>query len=206
MKCYVHQNTDAIGVCSTCGRGVCNVCVVKIGGRFYCKEDADRAFGTRLRARGASGEPERETVVMAGSILAYLLGTVALVLSCFVLFAGIMAGDFAGGFFSNIFRPDFAFLGPILTYSQATIIYIGIGVMVFGSIGIAAGFYLWKRSMGGALIAIVFGVLGLIVGFGLESISASPILVDAWFVANIVAIALGLIGLRELMLHPLSPE
>jgi hypothetical protein len=205
MKCYVHQNTEAVGVCSTCGRGVCNACLVRVGGKFYCKQDAEKAFMNRLTTK-LDPEQERAPAVMAGSIVAYLLGAVAIVLSFFVLFAGIMAGDFAGGFFSNLFDPDFNWLGPILTYPQGTIIFIGIGVMVFGSIGIAAGFYLWKRAMGGALIAIVFGILGLIVGFGLESISVSSLIVDVWFVANIVAIALGLIGLREIMLHPPTSE
>lgn len=93
MKCFVHQSTDAIGVCSTCGRGLCNACVVKIGGKFYCKDDADRAFGRKLTTRVVAGEKERGAALMVGSILAYLVGGVAVVLSCFVLFAGILAGD-----------------------------------------------------------------------------------------------------------------
>jgi hypothetical protein len=207
MKCYVHQSTDAIGVCSACGRGVCNVCVVKIGGKFYCKDDADRVFGRKLSAREATGAPERGAVVMAGSVFAYLLGGVAIVLSFFVLFAGILAGDLGSGndIFTGLLRPDLDFLGPILKYSQGTIIFIGIGVMVFGCIGIAAGFYLWRPAVGGALIAIVFGVLGLVVGFGLNSISADMLLVDSWFLANGIVIALALIGLRELMLNPAPP-
>lgn len=205
MRCFVHQNTEAVGVCSVCGRGVCNACLVRLRGRFYCKEDAEKAFLTRLETK-LDPKQEKSPAVVAGSIVAYLLGTSALILSCFVLFAGILAGDFAGGFFGGIFTSDLKFLGPILDYSQGTIIFIGIGVMVFGSMGIAAGFYLWKHAMGGALIAIVFGVLGLIVGFGLESISVSSYIVDVWFFANILAIALALIGLREIMLHPPKPE
>ncbi|MGA2198914.1 MAG: hypothetical protein ABSG45_03150 [Nitrososphaerales archaeon] len=203
MKCYVHQDTDAIGVCSMCGKGVCNVCVVKLGGKFYCKDDADRVFGRRLTARARSGAPQRSAVVMAGSLLAYLLGGLAVVLSFFVLFAGILSGDLGSNdIFSSLFRPYVDFLGPILNYTQGTIIFIGIGVMVFGCIGMAAGFYLWRPAVGGALIAIAFGILGLVVGFGLNSITTNMDLVDAWFAVNVLVIALGLIGLRELMLNP----
>jgi len=204
MRCYVHQNTDAIGVCSTCGRGVCNVCVAKVGGRFYCKEDADRVFGMSEAKRLKNPEPERGVVLTAGSILTYLMGGGAVLLSCVVLFAGILAGSLnGGGLFSSLFEPDISFLGPVLNYTQITIILIGLGVMVFGSIGIAAGFYLWKTAVGGTLVAIVFGVLGLLVGFALGSLSVSAALVDAWFIANVLVIALALVGLRQLWFRPI---
>ncbi len=203
MKCYVHQNTDAIGVCSACGRGLCTACVVKIGGKFYCKDDADKVFGRKLTARVVSGEKNRGTAVMAGSIFAYLVGGVAVIVSCFVLFAGILAGDFGGNnLFGNLFSPDFAFLGPILTYSQSTIVFIGLGVMVFGAIGIAAGFYLWRPAISGALVAIVFGILGLIVAVALNSIFSNVIFIDSFFVVSILIIALALFGLRQLMTDP----
>lgn len=46
MKCYTHPDKDAVAVCSVCGQGICEPCSVKIGGKFYCKQDADRLFGT----------------------------------------------------------------------------------------------------------------------------------------------------------------
>ncbi|MGA2664274.1 MAG: hypothetical protein ABSF83_04955 [Nitrososphaerales archaeon] len=204
MRCYVHQNTDAIGVCSTCGRGVCNACVVKIGGKFYCKQDANRVFGRNKAQLSKNAEPERGAVLTAGSILTYLMGGGAVLLSCVVLFAGILAGSLSGGgLFSSLFEPDISFLGPVLNYTQVTIILIGLGVMVFGSMGIAAGFYLWKTAVGGTIVAIVFGVLGLVVGFALSSLSVGSTLVDAWFVANALVIALALVGLRQLWFRPI---
>jgi hypothetical protein len=203
MKCFVHQNTDAIGVCSTCGRGLCTACVVKIGGKFYCKDDADRVFGRKLTTRVVAGEKERGAALMVGSILAYLVGGVAVVLSCFVLFAGILAGDLGGNdVFSNLFTPYFAFLGPVLNYSQSALIFIGLGVMVFGAIGIAAGFYLWRPAIHGALFAIVFGIMGLILAFVLIPIYANVVFTDGLFAVNILIIALALIGLRQMMLDP----
>jgi hypothetical protein len=45
MKCYKHPKIDAIGVCHECGEGICKKCAVKIGGKLYCKDDADKVFG-----------------------------------------------------------------------------------------------------------------------------------------------------------------
>jgi hypothetical protein len=36
MKCAVHADQDAIGVCHSCGGGVCSQCQQRIGGIIYC--------------------------------------------------------------------------------------------------------------------------------------------------------------------------
>lgn len=46
MKCYKHPKTSAVGVCHECGKGVCKKCSVEIGGKLYCRTDADKTFGT----------------------------------------------------------------------------------------------------------------------------------------------------------------
>jgi len=45
LKCYKHPGVDAVGVCSECGKGICDKCAVEIGGKLYCKSDADKVFG-----------------------------------------------------------------------------------------------------------------------------------------------------------------
>lgn len=40
MKCFIHQNIDAVGICTNCGRACCNSCVVNIPGKIICKECA----------------------------------------------------------------------------------------------------------------------------------------------------------------------
>ena len=37
MKCYTHPEKDAIGTCTTCGRGICPECNVLIDGKETCK-------------------------------------------------------------------------------------------------------------------------------------------------------------------------
>ena len=36
MKCHYHPRANAIAVCSVCGIGLCNRCVIEDRGRFYC--------------------------------------------------------------------------------------------------------------------------------------------------------------------------
>lgn len=37
MKCYVHPQADSIGVCTECGRAICNECAVEVRGRLLCR-------------------------------------------------------------------------------------------------------------------------------------------------------------------------
>jgi len=44
MKCYVHPETEAVGVCSECNRWICAACTVTVEGRSYCKQDLRMAY------------------------------------------------------------------------------------------------------------------------------------------------------------------
>lgn len=36
MKCYVHEDREAVGFCSNCGKGICQEDSVNVGGKTYC--------------------------------------------------------------------------------------------------------------------------------------------------------------------------
>ncbi|MFX1562096.1 MAG: B-box zinc finger protein [Promethearchaeota archaeon] len=55
MKCAVHNDEDAIGVCRTCGAGVCTVCRVVIAGLTYCNSCLESG---RYRPPGITPIPE----------------------------------------------------------------------------------------------------------------------------------------------------
>lgn len=42
MKCSYHQDRDAIGTCSRCGRGICDECNVPVDGKNTCKSCAGK--------------------------------------------------------------------------------------------------------------------------------------------------------------------
>lgn len=37
MRCSYHQDREAIGTCSRCGRGICEECNVPVNGKYVCK-------------------------------------------------------------------------------------------------------------------------------------------------------------------------
>ncbi len=62
MKCAIHANQDAIGVCNACGGGVCPQCQQRIGGIFFCLPclDAGRyrpSLGTQTSDMGSHQVP-----------------------------------------------------------------------------------------------------------------------------------------------------
>lgn len=200
MKCYVHQNTDAVGVCSACGRGVCRLCAVRLGGKLYCADDADRAFTSRrtvveprrtVRPRGVG--------VVVGSLSAYFLGGTAAIFSFLVLFEAMITGSSASpGLFASVFTSDLTFLGPIQRYPPNTILDLGIVLLIFGSYGIGAGYYLWRPSRAGAVAAVIFGVMGVAGAFELSTIPVSSDIVDVWFVLSGATIAMSFLALIQL--------
>ena len=44
MKCSIHQDIDAVGVCSNCGKGLCSNCKLELRGKLYCQSCADDTF------------------------------------------------------------------------------------------------------------------------------------------------------------------
>ena len=39
MKCFTHRGTDAVAICSCCGKGLCGECVqVSVGSRVVCSD------------------------------------------------------------------------------------------------------------------------------------------------------------------------
>jgi len=205
LKCYIHQNVDAVGVCTACGRGVCRRCAVRLGGRIYCKEDADKAFSRRTTPEAKQG-PVRGVGVALGSIFAYLLGGIAALVGFLLIFSAMVSGDTgSGGLFTSLLDPNFSFLGSVQQYPSSTLTTLGIATLIFGFFGIAAGFYIWKPSRPGAVMAIAFGVIGLAAAFELSAVSVSALLIDAWFGLSAATIAMSFVGLVQLTRRPHKP-
>ena len=38
MKCFDHQDADAVMTCSSCGKGLCRDCVVQKNEKVYCRQ------------------------------------------------------------------------------------------------------------------------------------------------------------------------
>ena len=45
MKCGIHSEREAVGVCAHCGKTICAECCVEVGEKKYCKDCVSKTFG-----------------------------------------------------------------------------------------------------------------------------------------------------------------
>jgi hypothetical protein len=150
LKCYVHHDADAVGVCSQCGQGVCDACAVRIGGKLYCKEDADRVFSPqREREAAAIEKPMRAQVASIFFILYGVFGV-----GVGILF--VMAG-FASGLISSV-----PFYGSLAITSLGLLGFGGL-LLAMGIVGIICGVWLWRVQVWGAAIGMPLLFVGMMI-------------------------------------------
>ena len=42
MRCFVHPDVEAVGICRCCGRGLCHACAVAESGFIACKGECEK--------------------------------------------------------------------------------------------------------------------------------------------------------------------
>ena len=156
MKCYVHQTIDAVGVCHECGQGVCDACAVRIGGKLYCKTDADNVFGGLQREKEEIDEigvapSQRLLRVSVSSILFYIYGLIGIGLSFLFILAG-----FAVGAVGDLAPSTFA-------STSIGILVLGGILLLMGIIGVICGWWLWNNRLLGAVVGIPLLAAGIII-------------------------------------------
>lgn len=76
MKCYVHEDKEAIGACTECGKFICEACELTIDGKKVCKSclESGRVNLRRNYYSGISRPEEKSWVVTL--LLSVFLGTI----------------------------------------------------------------------------------------------------------------------------------
>lgn len=85
MKCYSHQDRDAVGACISCGKAVCQECAQEVEGKIYCKgcaaeavrrreAEAKRVEAEEVQAPTAAAEEESPKSWLAALLLSVFLG------------------------------------------------------------------------------------------------------------------------------------
>ena len=146
MRCYRHPDRDAIAVCVGCGRGICEDCATKIGGKFYCKECAEKLFEhpphyvPRMQL-----EKKRSASITIAAILFFIIGILD-VIGSLLMIAG-------GGSVSSI---------PIFGFFSGVLMFLGFIILIFGVLEIVAGHWLWHSLRKGGTLGIILAVLGVL--------------------------------------------
>ena len=85
MKCFYHQNKDAIGVCKTCYKGLCGDCAVDVTNGIACKDKCEE----KVKELNATFEKNKSSYLRASQ--AYLRNAlVQLMLGLLFLIIGLM--------------------------------------------------------------------------------------------------------------------
>jgi len=197
LKCYAHPDREAVAVCIVCKRGVCKSCEVIMGGRHYCKEHAEKHL---VREGRSAVYQERGSAITIASILAVLGGVAGLVVGFLLLMIGLVGPAAAN---SPILFSTFAglldYFSAVTSYPADQTLLVGLAAFLFGSVGIAAGYYMWRRSKRAAILAAVAAFLGeaLLVG-GPEVLALAGAFTYVYAAATILSIFLIVYGWKHL--------
>ncbi len=197
MKCYLHPDRDAIGVCTICKRGVCRSCEVILEGRHYCKAHAEKRL---VREERAEGLHKRGVALTLATILAILGGLSGVVVGFLLIIIGLL-GPMAQNstIVSSTIGSFLSYFQAVTAYPAAQTLLVGLAAFMFGAIGIAAGYFLWRRSKKAAILAAIMGVLGeLLVVLAPEVIALAGAFTFVWVAATIVSIFLIAFGWKHL--------
>jgi len=82
MKCFNHPIVDAVGVCKSCGRGLCRDCVAEVGLGVACRNRCEAVVETLndLVERGRTAYQKNSSTVLRIGIFTFLMGALFLIL------------------------------------------------------------------------------------------------------------------------------
>ena len=164
MKCYTHPKTEAVGVCSQCGKGMCNACAVEVGGILYCREDANKLEVTNvpkhLRAN-RSNFGNWDAGITIASILYFIAGALGALLSVL-----LMALNYH--LYSGIFS--------VLGFIDYLIGILGIILLVGALLTLLSAYWLLKHYKIGGILGIVLGIL-MVMTFGVGSLLGTVVII-----------------------------
>ena len=118
MKCFIHENEDAVGVCKHCSKAVCKKCAVPNDLNFLvcseaCKQEAILYQVMMEKSKMAYGlKPGR----LPATIIVYLLIGVVFVLFGFITIS--FSAEWVYGLLPLIFGVVFILGGAISIYNQ----------------------------------------------------------------------------------------
>jgi len=145
VKCYFHDQRDAVGFCVTCGRAMCKQCAVTVGGRLHCEScyiESQLGPETQTPATEGRTKPNAKVtprpMLLSIGALGSLVGVVIPVVS-FLLFSLWPEGPYS--------------LLPLIAV-MSLLTGLWFGVQAVGFFGIYRSY---NEIMG--LAALVFGVI-----------------------------------------------
>jgi hypothetical protein len=197
LKCYQHQTIDAVGVCTNCGRGICDACAVSLGGKLYCKPDADAVFKEQKEKVAAETATKHESArpmsLTVASILLVIYGIAGIVASIAIIGTGVAVGGYSS--LGSVIGSSAVATG--LETSSIAIYLFGVIYLFVSVSAIIAGWWLWRTNWRGALLSYLPIGLTLLVGAVLIGLSRNLFAVEissllfGWGIVMCILIIMG---------------
>jgi hypothetical protein len=182
LKCYVHPQSDAIGVCSTCGRGVCRACATVMGGKLYCKADLEK-----LALKGATQEQKRGRPLTFASVFAYAVGLGGMVAGFVFIIIGILGESGVNSPLMSSMQPIFKYFSGLSASPGPLLIDLGLLILILGSVDVGAGYYLWQRSRWAGIGTLAVSIAAAVLVLAYLGTSSTPgFIASAYLVTAIV--------------------
>lgn len=147
LKCWVHPKVDAVAVCKSCGRGVCQECAVILEGDAYCKTCVEAGkIPVPTATRGIlapKGIPSRAFFVIGG------IGSIINASAAILIFISALGTLFSGWYYGEALSGWF-----ILGIIGGILLAIGLVLSTIGYLGIQRNY---ASNMG--LVSFIFGII-----------------------------------------------
>ena len=101
MNCYEHRDRVAIGVCKSCGKGLCEECVEEVQNGLACKDkcveevimqNKDMKHNRQLMIVQKSMSKVAIWILVSGGLVVFITGIIALIMNNSEGWIGIVTG------------------------------------------------------------------------------------------------------------------
>jgi hypothetical protein len=190
MNCYVHPEIPAVGVCASCGRGVCEGCAVKLDGRLYCKLDVESTHSSG-GSLGKKSPSNWHPTIRAATYFFGMFGVVALFTGVLLVAVGTALGT----------QPSLSGF-PIVSQmeSAATVVSILVGVffIFLSALDFLAANWLGHSNAKGGTVGMVLSIGWTMAFIGFSALPGGAAFGVAGIVVNLFVIFLLITGWKDL--------
>ena len=116
MKCFYHNDIDAIGLCKTCNKGLCPECAVDVGNGLACVDSCEKAVLSYNKMIDKNIELTSTSVSMIRGGPAFFLAALFIVFGAFFMFIG--SGENGTRFTMGLIFLFFGIVQVVLVYRR----------------------------------------------------------------------------------------
>lgn len=143
MRCFQHNEREAVGTCMTCGAGGCGECLIHYSGAKMCKGCADHVYVSEVAATRDAGQVARKRLIRLAVICAFFFCTSLLV------WQNVLMALFSAYGWGSVYMGTMPFVRAIGSRLSGGAISTSVTGALFGTLGfwIVAGWWLLFLGM-----------------------------------------------------------